>query len=267
MKKLSLLVWAMCVGFTDAEEAFLEKKGIVMMEAESTSSSLGSWEKKTDVEGYSGECHLEFIGNKITNGPPKSPLKYEFLIEKGGVYSLLIRARKRLETEREDLSNDCYVSLKGDFDEAGGAPIKILKEDTKLFGGDKDGWGWAKKLDANHKKFAPLYLLKSGEKYTLTIHGRSKNFNMDQILFLHESHKIQQILSKLPEESERMNAELKQEKVVERELTNIKGKKINARLLSKSNDSVSVSVKGRVYELELKTLSKDDQEFIREWEP
>ena len=71
-------------------------------------------EKKTAVKDYSGECHIEFTGNKPESGPPKSPLKYKLQINKPGKYTLAIRARKRLETGRADISTDCFVALKGD---------------------------------------------------------------------------------------------------------------------------------------------------------
>ncbi|MEM9237319.1 MAG: hypothetical protein AAGB14_11110, partial [Verrucomicrobiota bacterium] len=170
-----------------AKPVFEERKGLVVIEAESTDSRLGKWKKKTDVEGYEGECHLEFTGNKTISGPPESPLKYRFKINKEGVYTLTLRARKRLETKREDISNDCYVALKGDFEAGGKAPLKTLRSDTKMYGGKPDGWGWAVMLDSNHKKFPPEYRLKAGETYELTIHGRSKNFNIDRIILFHES--------------------------------------------------------------------------------
>lgn len=81
---------------------FQERGGLVVVEAESTTSHLGSWKKKTEVEDYGGECHLEFTGNKPELRPPKSPLKYRFRVSKVGKYQLSIRARKRLETKRED---------------------------------------------------------------------------------------------------------------------------------------------------------------------
>ena len=134
------ILLAACSTVASADTS-LEKKGIVVIEAESTKSRLGDWKKKTDVKGYTGECHLEFTGNKPENGPPKSPLKYKFKINKGGKYQLTLRARKRLETKRQDISNDCYIALKGDFSPGGEAPLKTLKSDTKMFGGNADGWG------------------------------------------------------------------------------------------------------------------------------
>ena len=154
-----------------ADPVFEEKRGLVVMEAESTDSSLGRWKLKTFLKGYEGTGHLEFTGNKPENGPPASPLRYKFRINKPGKYSLVLRAHKRLETKRTDISNDCYVAMKGDFTAGGSAPMKILKDDTKLFGGHAETWGWATTLDANHKKFPAEYIFNAGETYQLTISG------------------------------------------------------------------------------------------------
>ncbi|WP_435892923.1 hypothetical protein [Oceaniferula spumae] len=183
---------------------FVEKGGLVVIEAESTSSSLKKWDKKTKVAGYKGECHLEFTGNKPESGPAHSPLKYQFKITKGGNYTLVIRAHKNLVSDRQDICNDCYVRLEGDYQSGNNTPVKILKKDTKMFGGTAKGWGYAVKLDEAHKKYTPVYQLKAGETYTLVISGRSKNFNMDRIMLIHESHKPKKVQASLPEESKKL---------------------------------------------------------------
>jgi len=252
------------------DPVFVEKKGIVAMEAESTASSLRKWEKKTDVADFSGECHLEFTGNKPENGPPNSPLKYVFKIDKGGVYQLTIRARKRLETDRQDISNDCFVALKGDYESAGKAPLKTLQTDTKMFGGNADGWAWATQLDSNHKKFPALYQLKEGETYELTISGRSQNFNFDRILLVHQDENLRKIQQENPKESARESGGLSASKLTPktfRTLTNAEGRKIEAELISKSGDTLSIQVRGKRFEIAISTLSEEDQEFIKEWTP
>lgn len=187
MKKLIVLLTACFVSSVFSAPLFEGKDGLLVIEAESTSSSKGQWKEREEVEGFTGECHLEFTGNQPANGPPTSPLKYQFTVDKDGIYRLLIRAHKRLEGEPGDRCNDCYVRLDGDFDTGGTAPLKMLETDTKLYGGNAEGWGWTAQLDRNHKKFPPLYKLKAGEKYTLIISGRSQRFNMDRIIFKHES--------------------------------------------------------------------------------
>lgn len=262
---MKALLFFLLAPFALADSPFLEKGGLVVIEAESTSSHLRDWKKKTDVADFQGECHLEFTGNKTESGPPESPLKYSFTIKKGGKYHLAIRARKRLESKRADISNDCYVALKGDFDTGGDAPLKLLKEDTKLYGGNPDDWGWTAKLDANHKKYSPVYLLKAGETYELTIHGRSKNFNMDRILFVHESESLREVQKKNPAESKQVEAG-PSEPVV-RELTNKNGQVVQAKLVRKIGDQIEVIVKGRRFKIPINTLSEEDQEFLKEWNP
>lgn len=251
------------------DPVFLEKKGIVAMEAESTDSRLGKWVKKTDVADFSGECHLEFTGNSTISGPPDSPLKYHFRITKSGKYQLTIRARKRLETKREDISNDCYVALQGDFDEGGGAPLKALREDTKMFGGAADKWAWTMQLDANHKKFPAIYELKEGETYELTISGRSKNFNIDRILLVHEDENLRKVQQSNPPESELEGgvAESRIQPLTRRQLTNADGKTIDAQLIEKAGDKLTIRVRGRTFRIDISSLSEEDQKFIRDWEP
>ena len=171
-----------------------EQNGLVIMEAENTTSDYDQWILKTDVVGYKGSGHLEFTGNSTTNGPPRSPLTYTFKINQGGMYQLMIRGRKRITPPDEsDKSNDCYVRVAGDYDaspDAGDnhqddAPKNALTSDTKIFGGNENSWGWAQQLDLgghNNKRW-PKYIFKAGETYTLTMSGRSKQFNVDRIIF------------------------------------------------------------------------------------
>lgn len=257
-----------------AGPVFQEKGGVLVMEAESTTSRLGAWKKKTDVPDYGGDCHLEFTGNTPESGPPKSPLKYSFRINKGGTYELAIRCHKRLETKRTDISNDCYVSLKGDFDSGGDVPLKILKDDNKLFGGDASKWGWSSKLDVSHKKYAPRYQLKAGETYELTISGRSKNFNIDRILFIHEDEGIGIVKKDNPAESKTDAAEGgspasggKLKAYPACELKDKGGRVIEARLAGKDGDKLTIIKDGRRFVIAISSLSEEDQKFLKDWLP
>lgn len=183
---------------------FNENDGLVVIEAESTTSSLRKWKKKTDVKDFKGESHLEFTGNKPESGPAHSPLKYTFKINKSGNYKLVLRAHKRLISDRQDICNDCFVSLKGDFKSGNKTPLDILKEDTKMFGGSATKWAYATKLDAKHKKYDPVYAFKKGETYTITISGRSKNFNLDRFMFVHEEKNMKKVQASNPEESKKL---------------------------------------------------------------
>ena len=251
------------------DPVFQEKGGLVVIEAESTASRLGSWKKKTDVEDYGGECHLEFTGNKPELGPPKSPLKYRFQVSKPGKYQLSIRARKRLETKREDISNDCYVALKGDFTSGGKVPLKILKEDTKMFGGRPDGWGWTMMLDPHGEKFPALYQLKADETYEFTISGRSQNFNIDRFVFVHESVDLKKVQRENPGESKAVdpNGFGRPADRPRRNLTNREGRTIAAELLGKADGKVIILVNGIRHEVAIASLSDEDQAFLKSWKP
>lgn len=175
---------------------FLEAGGILIIEAESTASDSGDWEGKRSVEGFSGEGHIEFTGNRPAGGDPGSQLVYYFKIQTPGTYRLQLRAHKRLAGEEPDKCNDAYVRVEGDYTasaDAGDehnddARLATLRQDTKFFGGSDQGWGWAQLLDLgghNNKRVA-RYVFKEGQTYALAISGRSQRFNIDRIVFVHE---------------------------------------------------------------------------------
>lgn len=186
---------------TALEKVTEGKKGIVIIESESTSSSLKKWKKKTTVENYSGEGHLEFTGNQPTSGRADSPLKYKFKVDKEGSYSFYIRGYKRLVDDkgnkaRNDHCNDCYIRLEGDYESGSEISKDVLEHDQKFYihGKSHEQWDWATTMEYHHPKDKkqkgkkpPVYKLKKGEVYTLVISGRSQRFNMDKIVFIHES--------------------------------------------------------------------------------
>ena len=180
------------------ETVFEEADGVVRFEAEATKSRLGNWAMKTKVPGFQGDGYLEFTGNTTTNGPADSPLSYQFRIHKSGLYFLHLRCAREKVGDRNDLANDGYVRLEGDFgpgpnpgDSHGDdAPLAMLKKNTKFFGGDDKRFVWASgnRLDPgghNNKRVA-VYSLKAGETYTLILSGRSQLCKVDEILFRHE---------------------------------------------------------------------------------
>ncbi|MFN3166712.1 MAG: hypothetical protein ACE37H_06570 [Phycisphaeraceae bacterium] len=189
---------------------FLEADGVVVIEAESTASKPGKWTGKTDIEGYTGKGHIEYTGNKPAGGQADSPMVYYFKINKAGTYRLHLRAHKRLEGEASDKCNDAYVRVVGDYgatDKAGDkhnddARLEDLKKDTKCFGGLAKGWGWAETLDlgGHQNKRMPRYVFKAGETYALVISGRSQRFNIDRVVFCHESVDVKR--AKDPERAE-----------------------------------------------------------------
>jgi len=193
-------------------DVYQEKKGLVVIELENTSSKLGKWEKGESLKGFSGKGYLQFTGNKPSGGKANSAIEYRFKINKSGLYHLHLHCAKQTVDGRSDLANDCYVRVEGDYEagpKAGDshgnqAPLKMLKEDTKIFGGadKKFAWTSGNRLDpGGHKnKRVAVYNFKAGEEYKLVISGRSKLFQIDRLVFRKDDVKASRAQDlKLPE--------------------------------------------------------------------
>jgi hypothetical protein len=173
-----------------AQKVYIEKKGIVMVEAENTESLLGEWIVKKDFPNYSGNGYLEFSGGNVKGvGLPSSPIKYTFKITNSGDYALQIRGRSRLlDGETADLANDAWFKLEGDYSVGEGGPPDTTwtRRYTKLFvgRGGNGNWGWGTKYDIKHVQPNAIFYLQAGKTYTLIMAGRSQRFNVDRILIV-----------------------------------------------------------------------------------
>lgn len=176
---------------------YVEQNGLVIMEAENTSSDLDLWIQKTAVSGYTGTSYIEFTGNTPISGPAKSPLEYTFDVTTSGLYYLHLFVSRETVDSRTDVANDGYIRLDGEYGQgpnAGNthgkdAPLANLKASTKFYGGNNNQFVWAtgNRLDLgghNNKRVA-VYDLTAGESYTFTMHGRSQLFKVDRIVFRH----------------------------------------------------------------------------------
>ncbi len=206
IKKAHIFLFTLVCINLNAQQ-YQEKNGLVIMEAEHTNSPYDLWVLKKDVADYKGTGHLEFTGNATGKGPATSPLEYVFKIDKGGLYQLFLRARKRITPpDAHDKSNDCYVRVIGDYLESpdagdthlDDAPKSALIKDTKMFGGGANAFEYAERLDLGgpkNKRHAK-YVFKAGETYKLVISGRSKQFNLDRIIFTRlEDHTLEEAKS------------------------------------------------------------------------
>lgn len=166
-----------------------ETDGLVVMEAENTTSPLGLWTKLTDISSYTGTGYLQFNGNEVELGPANSPLTYQFKVNTPGNYYLHVRAARETVDGRTDVANDGYIRLEGDYESGSRTPLNYLMTDSKYFGGNHMAFVWATgdRLDRDHEKWPVVYSLKAGEIYTFTLSGRSKLFKVDRIVFRHES--------------------------------------------------------------------------------
>ncbi len=175
-------------------EIKLASADYIFMEAESTASNLQQWKliKMGDanyVKNASGWAHIEFLGNKPDMGEPNSPLEYIFTAPKDGNFRLIMMTSKRLEGVRGDMCNDGYVKMEGDFKSATNLSKEDLENYIKYFqeGSTKTPeleWHWGQRAELGRHVFHNLiYTFKKGEKYTLTLAGRSKRFSVDYLVF------------------------------------------------------------------------------------
>jgi hypothetical protein len=120
---------------------------------------------------------------------------------------------------RWDCSNDAYVRLEGDFGagpEAGDqhhdqARLALLQRNTKLFGGAGDQdfvWTFESSMDpgGHNNKRQPVYALKAGETYCLTVSGRSQYFRINRIAFRRLSYNLDKLESRRHRESKHVPA-------------------------------------------------------------
>jgi len=186
---------------SDEPTGYVEDNGLVVMEAENTTSDLGLWVVKTDIPDFTGNSYLEFTGNRPQNGPAISPLEYPFTVTASGLYYLHMHvAREQVvinDEIRNDVANDGFVRLDGNYSEglnAGDqhgddAPLETLQSDTKFFGGNDNSFTWASgnrlDLGGETNKRVAIYDLIAGEPYTFVLHGRSQLFKVDRIVFRH----------------------------------------------------------------------------------
>lgn len=171
----------------------VQKSKYIFIEAEQTKSDLQKWQlvekgDKNYVKGASSKKYLEFMGNKPITGNPNSSLIYEFTAPKTGTFKLMLMSSKRLEGVKSDWCNDAFVKLSGNFESATKLTKKALEKDIKILqdGNDKTPeleWHWASTAEKDRHVYNDfVYQLKKGEKYKLTISGRSMRFSVDYIL-------------------------------------------------------------------------------------
>lgn len=172
----------------------------IVFEAENTTSNLGEWKLITSLDsGYFNPeggmppingTYLEFTGNTVGGGQASSPLVYTFVCPKTGVYQCAMRMHQRLMGNKDDKCNDVYVKLEGNYTSGNDQfTLEHLQNNTKFYGRGIATWGTAHSGEGgvNHKIGKMLYKLIQGEEYRFTMSGRSKNTQIDYILFFETS--------------------------------------------------------------------------------
>lgn len=194
--------------------------GFIAFEPEITASNLGMWKlREKGKEGYFPENnnyikrdsdlaptrdnYLEFTGNNLNGGTPKSPLVYTFKCRKSATYKLVMRMLQPLEPcsggshctdngfEKGDKRNDLWIKLEGNFSSNNQLPVSVLAANNKFWGRGQRRWGSVYKMEThvngNKVQQVPAYNLIGGETYTLTLSGRAQGCSIDYVLFYESS--------------------------------------------------------------------------------
>lgn len=154
-------------GEGEASKRWVEKDGIVIIEAENITDSLPEgWEFKQEHQGYTGKSYIQWTGKGMW-GPetydyqkmPKDRLvTYYFEINTPGVYFIKLKNYHL----KKDGDNDVWISVgEGNFG-------KLYDFETNAWTFDERGI-WAS------------YQLEAGKVYKVQLAGRSSNFNVDRI--------------------------------------------------------------------------------------
>lgn len=179
MKLFILLLFILSCGSNTLTESeiecgenpiFLEKNGIVIVEAESITISEG-WELQTNVEGYSGEGYLTWTPSTNVQANGQGLLAYSFKISNAGNYTVKIRNYHPCEDFTE--CNDIFLKMND-------------TEWRKNFNHTLAEWDWNSRQDVNHVFSDATYALKEGT-HTLYLSGRSQDFSIDKIAIFHEA--------------------------------------------------------------------------------
>ncbi|MFI3280632.1 MAG: family 43 glycosylhydrolase [Rikenellaceae bacterium] len=142
--------------------------------------------------------YIVYEGGNVSGGGiagGEDVLTYKFTPKTSGVYRVTARMGQLLTqkdtTYREDLCNDMFIKMEGDFTPGDkNVTLGNLQNWAKFFGRGANKWGSLSQLDINHKKYNPVYNLKAGTEYTLSISGRSKGLALDYLLLSREPMNI-----------------------------------------------------------------------------
>jgi hypothetical protein len=199
----ALLIMAGTATEASEEGAFIEKDGIIVIEAES-GPSVTEWAIETSHGSHTGAGYIRFNANNTSSGPPNGRRVYLLKVTTPGLYKMDARvSRPVIDPSRTDLANDCYTKMVGHAGHQG-TDCKTYKPGAAA----ADTWHWDKFIHytAGHQHIYPKYNLVAGIN-RFEVSGRAKEFKIDRIVFYHAtegSKSTAQNLSTL--ESERVSS-------------------------------------------------------------
>jgi hypothetical protein len=165
MISIKLLFISLFALMSQPEKAFVERDGVVSIEAESVEYD-SKWLLKTKAKGFSGEGYLTWNGKNMINKPGSGTLVFQVFVLNPGTYYLQLHNYHDHPDRTEN--NDLYTRInEGDW-------IKTYSHINKQ-------WTWHTGFDINHVwGRLPRFELKAGLN-TIQFSGRSKGFSIDKL--------------------------------------------------------------------------------------
>lgn len=200
--KIEFLPMGYIVG--DCEGAlFVEKEGIVVMEAESV-APVNGWKKMTSPAGFHGSAFYMWDGSDNFSNPGVGTMEFKFKINNPGTYHFRWHNKIMHGTVNTE-SNDTWMKILGadDFFSKTGSSVKypnggmfkqsntIVKGTSmsgwmKVYSSGTIDWTWSSRTSDGEPHEIYATFNKPGV-YTLQISGRSRYHAIDRIVLFQDS--------------------------------------------------------------------------------
>jgi hypothetical protein len=168
MISIKLLFISLLALMSQPEKAFVERDGIVVMEAESASYD-SQWILETKAKGFSGNGYLTWNGENMFEKQGVGTLTFQVFVHNPGVYYLQLHNFHDHPDRTEN--NDLYTSVNGG-------------DWIKTYSHINNEWTWHTGFDINHIwGRLPKFELKAGLN-TIQFSGRSKGFSIDRLVLV-----------------------------------------------------------------------------------
>lgn len=165
---IKLLFISLFALMSQPEGAFVERDGMVVMEAEAVEYD-SQWVLETKVKGFSGEGYLTWNGQNRIKKPGSGTLVFQVFVHNPGTYYLQLHNFHDHPDRTE--SNDLYTRInEGDW--------------IKTYSHTNMQWTWHTGFDINHIwGRLPKFELKAGVNI-IELSGRSKGFSIDKLVLV-----------------------------------------------------------------------------------
>lgn len=190
----------------ECDAPFIEKNGIIVIEAENTTLTDG-WEERNDISGFSGEGFIEYVDQNRLDDPGYSVLEYKFQIDSPGTYRFDYHTKVGYGIDPSE-HNDTWVRFPDADNFFGELDGKIAYPDgvgkSPIFkGSTADGWGkayswgttdWTFRTKVSDLEGLHLHAtFNEAGIYTLQLSGRSKGHFVDRLILYQKDKATEEV--------------------------------------------------------------------------